>query len=200
MAEGSKMIVSTRNRHKLEEIGQVLKEWQVSGLDSLPEVPEVEETGRTFVENASLKALAASKFTSEMVLADDSGLEVDALGGGPGVDSAIYAGTHGDDAANNAKLLQELEGVEQSERGGRFVCVLVLAREGKVLGNFRGEVEGHLAQECLGNEGFGYDPLFIPVGYEQTFGELGSEVKNGLSHRARALKKLREFLEEDGIL
>lgn len=167
----------------------------VRDLSVVPGAPEIEETGATFAANAALKAVGISRVVSGLVLADDSGLEVDALGGAPGVHSARYAGVHGDDAANNAQLGRALAGRAEEERRGRFRCVMVLAREGEVLAEFEGAVEGHLIEAPRGEAGFGYDPLFVPEGFAQTFAELGAEVKNRLSHRARALEGLVHWLQ-----
>jgi XTP/dITP diphosphohydrolase len=129
-----------------------------------------------------------------LVLSDDSGLEVDALGGEPGVYSARYAGEDGNDGANNAKLLKELDGIES--RAARFRCVMVLAENGEVLADFSGAVEGRIIHERQGQGGFGYDPLFVPDGHDQTFAELGEDVKNKLSHRASAMEKVVTWLAE----
>jgi XTP/dITP diphosphohydrolase len=169
---------------------------RVRDLSAVPDAPEVEETGTTFVANARLKALGISAVVPGLVLADDSGLEVDALGGAPGVYSARYAGKDGDDAANNAKLMQEMEGVE--DRTARFRCMMVLSRGTEVLGEFDGSVEGRIVDAARGGGGFGYDPFFVPDGYNRTFAELGAEVKNTLSHRARALDKLIRWLDSQG--
>jgi len=166
----------------------------VYDLSALPESPEVEETGATFLENATLKARALSECTDALVLADDSGLEVDALGGEPGVFSARYAGPEADDDANNRKLILELAGVPADRRAGRFRCVIVAAQGGQILADFAGTVEGRLASEPKGSEGFGYDPLFVPEGYQQSFAEMGPGVKNKLSHRANAMKLVAQWL------
>ncbi len=171
-------------------------DYKVSDLKSHPDFPAVEETGTTFLENATLKAVEISRRVSALVLADDSGLEVDALNGAPGVYSSRYAGMDGDDEANNAKLLSDLE--EVGDRTARFRCVMVLAKKGKVLAHFSGAVEGKILKEKQGSAGFGYDPLFVPDGYEKTFAELGEEVKNGLSHRAHAMKQVVTWLAENG--
>ena len=168
--------------------------FKVSDLSMLPEAPEVEETGGTFLENATLKALAISGLAPGLVLADDSGLEVDVLDGRPGVFSARFAGPDATDAANNLKLIEELSGVPRDRRKARFRCVIVLARGGKALEQFEGTVEGHLLEAPRGESGFGYDPLFVPDGYEQSLAELGSVVKNALSHRARAMEKVEGWL------
>ena len=188
-----KLIVATGNSHKTEEISAILGAgYDVSDLKAYPELPAVEETGTTFLENATLKAVEISEKVSGLVLSDDSGLEVDALGGDPGVYSSRYAGEDGNDAANNRKLLAALDGEEQ--RTARFRCVIVLAEHGEVLAHFNGAVEGRMIRELQGQGGFGYDPLFVPNGYEKTFSELGEDVKNGLSHRARAMEKVVTWL------
>ena len=191
------LLIATRNIHKTEEIAAMLGErYEVKDLKSFPEAPEIEETGETFLENSRLKAVGISEVFDGLVLADDSGLEVDALNGDPGVHSARYAGAHGDDAGNNAKLLRELAGVADSERTARFRCTMVLAKQGEVLANFSGAVEGRIRDEEEGEGGFGYDPLFIPEGHEASFASLPAEVKNGMSHRARALEQVVGWLEQ----
>jgi len=192
--ENHRLLVSTRNAHKVEEIRAILSSaFEVSDLAILPEMPEVEETGTTFEENATLKAVAASLLFEGWVIADDSGLEVDALGGAPGVYSSRYAGADATDADNNALLLRNLDGVRGKERSARFRCVIVLARAGRKLAAFVGAVEGIIVNERKGAGGFGYDPLFVPDGYCETFGQLPAGVKNRLSHRAQALEKLRDW-------
>jgi len=141
-----------------------------------------------------LKAVAISNVSESLVLADDSGLEVDALQGAPGVYSARYAGPDADDRANNDKLLTELLGVPMEKRTARFRCVMVVARAGIALGEFEGSVEGKILEQAAGVGGFGYDPLFVPEGYTQSFAELGPGIKNGLSHRARAMEELVDWL------
>ena len=185
------LLVSTRNPHKVGEIRAILgPRFLVSDLTSVPEMPEVEETGNTFEENATLKALAASLLFDGWVIADDSGLEVDALGGAPGVQSARYAGDPSNDAANNDLLLRNLLPFGELERSARFRCVIVLARNGRKLGAFSGTAEGGILPGPRGRGGFGYDPLFVPRGHSESFAQLGSEVKNTMSHRAAALRSL----------
>jgi XTP/dITP diphosphohydrolase len=191
------LLVSTRNAHKVGEIRAILgPRFLVSDLASLPDMPEVDETGSTFEENATLKALAASLLFDGWVIADDSGLEVDALGGAPGVQSARYAGAPSNDAANNGLLLRELLPFHGPERSARFRCVIVLARGGLKLAAFSGAVEGAIADSPRGGGGFGYDPLFVPDGWSETFAQLGAGIKNGLSHRARALGALENWLKK----
>jgi XTP/dITP diphosphohydrolase len=188
------LLVSTRNPHKVREIRTILGlPFDVSDLSILPTMPEVEETGTTFEENAELKAVAASQLFEGWVIADDSGLEVDALGGAPGVYSARYAKEAAIDSENNALLLENLARVPEQERQARFRCVIVLARAGRKLAAFSGVVEGVIALSPRGAKGFGYDPLFTPNGFSQTFGELPVTTKNRLSHRARALNELRAW-------
>jgi XTP/dITP diphosphohydrolase len=187
-----RLLIATKNAHKTSEIRAILGDgWQVEDLTAHPEIPAPDETGSTFVENASIKAIAASLLFPGYVLADDSGLEVADLGGAPGVESARYSGPEATDATNRARLLKELSGAESA---ARFRCVMAVAQEGRVLGTFSGSVEGRIISRERGTGGFGYDPLFIPDGFTQTFGEIPSEIKNGLSHRARALALAREFL------
>ena len=188
------VLVSTRNAHKLVEIRQILgPSFELLDLSSVPALGEVEETGTTFEENAALKALAASAHFDGWVLADDSGLEVDALGGAPGVRSARFSGEGATDVTNRALLLEKLATVPADQRSARFRCVIALARAGEVLAYFGGAVEGAIIQSEKGEGGFGYDPLFVPEGFGETFAELGAETKNRLSHRGRALAGLKSW-------
>lgn len=195
------LVIATRNAHKTDEIRSMLKgRWDVKDLSSFPVAPPVDETGVTFSENATLKAVSASRCIPGIVLADDSGIEVDALGGKPGVWSSSFGGEEGNHAKNNERMIAELKRVGAIEAGkakARFRCVMVLARNGEVLAEFSGSVEGSMAPELRGNGGFGYDPLFIPDGYDKSFAELGSDVKNGMSHRGRALEKVVAWLENN---
>jgi XTP/dITP diphosphohydrolase len=191
------LLLATRNAHKTEEMQRILgPQFKVSDLAAHPGIPHIAETGRTFEENAKLKALAVSRKLPSLVIADDSGLEVDALGGTPGIYSARYAGTAATNKEMIGKLLAELArvGAGNDARRGRFRCVVALAHGEKVLGVFEGIVEGRIADRPRGSHGFGYDPIFVPEGFEQSFGQLGPAKKNQLSHRARALEKLRAFL------
>ena len=180
------LLLATRNGHKTRELAQLLgNEFKVVDLNTFPQFEAVEETGGTLAENAILKAITASGKIVDLVLADDSGLEVDALGGAPGVYSARYAGETATDEQNVTKLLRNLESV--SDRSARFRCVLALVRSGKLLGTFEGVAEGVIVDAPRGSAGFGYDPIFAPNGFEQTFAELPSEMKNQISHRAKAI-------------
>ncbi len=190
-----RLLLATRNAHKTREVREILGPgFLVEDLDAVAGFPEVEETGATFEANARLKALSASAFYDGWVLADDSGLEVDALGGDPGVRSARFAGEAASMEDNRALLLERLQGVEGPARRGRFQCVLVLARDGEVRGTFSGAVEGFIAPSESGTGGFGYDPLFIPEGGALTFAEMTADQKHALSHRGRALAALARFL------
>ena len=191
------LVVATRNTHKTREIQHILgPDFRVRDLGSHPEVKEIVESGISFEENAKLKALTASKQLPALVIADDSGLEVDALDGAPGIYSARYAGNNATDTDKIDKLLRELVCVRATEDGrrARFRCVVAVARNGNFLATFEGIVEGRIADNVRGVLGFGYDPIFVPDGFEQTFGELPVEVKNAISHRAKAVHVLAESL------
>lgn len=189
-----RLIVATRNTHKSAEIRAMIGDrFEVLDANDFPECPQIEETGTTFLENARLKAEGISRVVDGWVLSDDSGLEVDALGGAPGVWSSSFGGDEGNHARNNERLIAEMTG--KTDRRARFRCTMVLAREGLEQANFSGTVEGRIIEVPRGAAGFGYDPLFIPDGHEQTFSELGEEVKNTLSHRSRALAQVIGYLE-----
>jgi len=188
------LLVSTRNAHKADEIREILgSNFIISDLSALSGFPEVEETGFTFQENAAIKALAASARFDGWVIADDSGLEVDALNGAPGIRSARFSGESSTDASNRSLLLEKLISVRGKSRSARFRCVIALARQGEILANFSGSVEGVIIPQEKGTGGFGYDSLFVPDGHCETFAQLGSEIKNSLSHRARALSELKNW-------
>lgn len=193
-----KLVVATHNRHKTGEIREIVGDLfdEIVDLTALPGLEPPVEDGATFAENSAIKALAASREDPEsLVLADDSGLEVDALGGAPGIHSARFSGEDATDASNREKLLAELSRSEQdsSDRSARFRCVITLARGGEAVASFDGSVEGRIADSMTGEGGFGYDPLFVPEGHDRSFGELPEEVKNGMSHRGRALAQFREW-------
>ena len=179
------LVVATRNAHKTGEIRAMLAgEWEVKDLSDYPQAPPVDETGVTFTENATLKALSASRCIPGVLLADDSGLEVDVLGGRPGVWSSSFGGEEGNHARNNLRMMEELRraGVKPGDKpSARFGCVLV---------------EGHMLTKPAGEGGFGYDPLFVPEGHELSFAQLPMEVKNSMSHRARALAQVVEWMKE----
>jgi XTP/dITP diphosphohydrolase len=200
-----KLLIATGNAHKVREFREMLgADFDVLDLSAVPSLPPPEEPGVTFEENAAIKAIYFSKYIDSFVLADDSGLEVDALGGAPGVRSARYAGdgsnadskANSPDAANRAKLLAELEcaGASEENRSARFRCAIALAKNGELLSTFDGAVEGKIIGRERGEGGFGYDSLFVPDGFDETFSELPAAVKNSLSHRGRALAKAVDFL------
>ena len=181
---------ATSNKGKLREFQLAAPDFDVQQLPRPVDPPE--ETGSTFEENAALKAEYYGSFTDGYLFADDSGLEVDALGGAPGVHSARYAGPEATDADNNALLLQRLAGV--GDRTARFVCVIALVKDGKLVGTFRGAVEGRILEAPRGSGGFGYDPLFYYQAFGRTFGEAPIGDKMLVSHRAQALEKMFTFL------
>ncbi len=196
------VVLGTRNRKKLEEMLAILGDLQSSGLEFTdltrrPDAPEVEEDGATFEDNARKKASHLSRALNQWILGEDSGLVVPALHGRPGVQSARYAGRHGDDAANNAKLLAELAALPDDCRAAFYVCTIALADpKGDIQVVTEGRCHGMMTKELRGQGGFGYDPLFLIPEYHRTFGELNSRVKHALSHRARALAKLRPFFRK----
>jgi XTP/dITP diphosphohydrolase len=191
------LLLATRNAHKAREFAEILDhEFVVRDLTAEPDAPEIKETGSTFAENAILKAVAISqRFPGVVVVGDDSGLEVDALKGAPGVYSARYAGPGAKDSDNIARLLSELRRVSiKRPYFARFRCVLALARDGDLLDTFEGAIEGAIVEPPRGTSGFGYDPVFQPIGLAQTFGEIAPEKKNRISHRANAIRLLRGAL------
>lgn len=202
MSDAIRLLLATRNAHKVREFAEILGgDFVLQDLSGHPEIGEVIEDGATFAENARLKAVAVSRQARGLVVADDSGLEVDSLGGGPGVRSARYAGDGATDAANRRKLLGAMAHFSSGQaRRARFRCVLLLAREGEVLGEFEGAVEGEIISAERGVGGFGYDPIFRADGYEQTFAELSALEKNAISHRRAAAEKLRSFLQTTACL
>lgn len=205
------LLIASRNAHKAEEIGAILSEkFTVRTLANFPEAPPVVEDGGSFAANAEKKACeltvwlknqALGQAPPDYVLADDSGLEVDALDGAPGVHSARYASKENEgnasDDANNSKLLRELHAVSEEGRAAQFRCVLALIAftQAEKTEFFEGICRGRIGKAAAGNGGFGYDPLFIPAGHTQSFAELGQSTKNSLSHRAKALAKLSAFFE-----
>lgn len=186
----TELVIATRNAGKLREISHLLKGagFRILGLDAFPDLPEVIEDGETFADNAAKKAETISRLTGRLCLADDSGLVVEALGGAPGVHSARYAGEQGDDAANNARLLRELDGVPAERRQASFRCVMALSAPGVPTRLFSGEVSGRILDAPRGSGGFGYDPLFLVEGIARTMAELPLATKNSISHRGQALR------------
>lgn len=194
-----RIIAATKNKHKIDEIQAITREFgmEVVSRDDagVPDV-EVEEDGTTFEENSEKKAREIMELCGEITIADDSGLMVDVLGGAPGVISARFAGEDGNDLANNEKLLKLLADVEPENRTARFVSVITMVYpDGRKI-VAKGECEGHIIYQPRGNNGFGYDPLFIPNGFDRTFAELSGEEKNRISHRAVALMELKRKLAE----
>jgi XTP/dITP diphosphohydrolase len=192
------VIIATKNKGKAMEFESLFhaKGYQVLTLLDFPDAIDVEETGSTFEENAILKAEAISRETGKFVIGDDSGLIVDALDGRPGVYSARYAGEDKNDAANTEKVLNELQGVPQSERTARFYCSLALASPNQKTITVSGTVEGFISEEPSGTNGFGYDPVFFVPEKGKTMAELNQSEKNAISHRANALKELEGKLDE----
>jgi len=192
------LLIATRNVGKLNELRELLLDLPLVlfGLRDFPCVETVQESGRTFVENASLKAVGYAQQIRLLTLADDSGLEVQALSGAPGVFSARYAGEFASDTTRTNALLAKLLTVEASKRTARFVSAVAIAsNEGKILKIAVGACEGHIASAPRGSSGFGYDPIFVPNGYELTFAEMEPNTKNQISHRARAFQRAREYLQ-----
>ena len=189
----TKIILATGNRHKIGEVQAILGEkYHVLGLKDLPPCPETVEDRDTFEGNSAKKAAEVSAFFKCLALADDSGLEVDALSGAPGVLSARYSGVHGNDSANIETLLANMKG--KAQRTARFVCAATVADNGTVLASFRGTLEGEIIEERRGEHGFGYDPVMFVPAYGKTVAELAPEIKNGMSHRKKAFEKVAAFL------
>jgi XTP/dITP diphosphohydrolase len=191
-----KILLATRNIHKTREFAEQLRpDFEVFDLTGAGDLAEIAENGNTFEENATIKALAVSRLCpDQLVIADDSGLEVESLGDAPGIYSARYSGEHASDAENIEKLLRQLEMLAASARSARFRCLIAVSRDGELLTVVSGEIAGKIATSPRGKNGFGYDPIFIPDGFKETFAELPSELKNRISHRAVASEKLRRFL------
>lgn len=191
------IVLATRNKKKVEEISRIFKGKGVFflSLDDFPSCPEVEEDAGTFEGNAVKKALTIARYTGKAAIADDSGLEVYALHGAPGVLSARYAGPDADDRANNAQLLAAMEHLPEGKRGARFVCCIAFALPSGTVKTFTGFSEGTIGREECGRSGFGYDPLFYPIGHRKTFAEMLPEEKDMLSHRKMALEQLRDYWE-----
>ena len=186
-----KILLGSKNKGKIQEFQEAFQDSQIEilSLNDFPDCPDAPETGNSFEENASEKALFYQKFTGLPSLADDSGIEVDALDGAPGIYSARYAGEPANDHANNQKLLENLKGIPSEKRTGRFVCVLALAKNGKIVQLSRGTAEGVVLEAPRGENGFGYDPLFFVPNLKKTMAELSITEKRQISHRGEALRK-----------
>ena len=194
-----KLVLATRNQGKVREIGEILKDEngiELLSLRNYPDSPDVVEDGNTYEDNAIKKASVLAEYTGHLTIGDDSGLAVDALNGAPGVHSARYAGENASDQDRIAKLLDALQDVPDGRRSGRFVCAVAIAEPLAQVQVVRGVCEGRIIRTPRGGSGFGYDPVFVPAGYNRTFAELGDEIKNQISHRAKALDKARRLLSE----
>ena len=193
------LLAATSNKHKVEEFRKMLNDLNsrvnIVTPDTIPNFPELIEDGNSFEENAEKKAEQASAYADMAAFADDSGLMVEALDGAPGIFSARYAGDGATDAQRIAKLLDAMKG--KTNRRAKFVCAIAIAYRGDDVALFRGEVCGTIADAPRGTNGFGYDPVFIPEGYDKTFGELSSEVKDSISHRAAAMVKAVKFIRAE---
>lgn len=197
-----KLVLATRNQDKVREIGEILKiedGIELLSLHNYPDAPDVVEDGKTYEENAIKKASELAEYTGHLTIADDSGLEVDALGGAPGVHSARYAGENASDRDRILKLLSALQNVPDDRQSGRFICAVAIAEPLAQVLVVRGVCEGRIIRMPRGTEGFGYDPVFVPVGYDKTFAELGDEIKNQISHRAKALDEAKKLLSEMNV-
>lgn len=191
-----KILLATKNEGKIREMNAIFSDMEIEfvGLGILPDAPEVIEDGQTYHENAMKKAMTFYNLSSMPTISEDSGLEVDFLGRAPGIYSARFAGEGASYKENNKKLLGLLEGVPEEKRGARFVSVLCLVVDGKPH-FFEGDVRGRILEHPRGESGFGYDPVFVPDGYTESFAEMGQDIKNSISHRYNAIRKLKEFIK-----
>ncbi|MBB16746.1 non-canonical purine NTP pyrophosphatase, RdgB/HAM1 family [Candidatus Poribacteria bacterium] len=196
-----KLVLATQNSGKISEFRQILADKSCISMRSLldyPTIPDINENRSTFAGNSIKKAIEVSKHTDTATLADDSGLEVDALNGNPGILSARYAGKNATSDQLISKVLKELEGTPDTKRTARFRCAIALVipscTDGMVIEVVEGICEGKITFQKQGEDGFGYDPIFVPLGYNQTFAELGTEIKNKISHRAKALKLITKII------
>jgi XTP/dITP diphosphohydrolase len=195
------IVLATRNKGKIEEIKRITVSMPISirTLDDFPGCPEVEEGGFTFEDNAVKKAITVAHYTKRPSIADDSGLEVYALNGAPGILSSRYAGVESDDKKNIKKLLHEMRSFDDDNRSARFVCCIALAFPDGNVKTFFGYVEGKIGREPKGAQGFGYDPVFYPVGHSKTFAEMTDDEKDALSHRGKALREFLSYLKKTNI-
>jgi XTP/dITP diphosphohydrolase len=195
-----RVVLASRNAHKLIELRRILEQVGLDidlvGTDEFPDLPDVEETGSSFVANALLKAREVCAFTGLPAIADDSGISVDALNGMPGIYSARWAGTHGDDLANLNLLIAQLDHVASNRRGAAFHCAAAIVTPDGDERVVEGILEGTLLTEPRGTSGFGYDPIFVPLGYELTTAEMSDDEKDAISHRGRALASLAPVIEQ----
>jgi XTP/dITP diphosphohydrolase len=188
------LLIATRNQNKFAEIEKILKlsEFKLKSLNNFKDIPQIKENKDTFKGNAIKKARELSQITGLLSLSDDSGLQVDALAGKPGVYSSRFSGSGSNDQKNMEKLLLELKYVPEDRRSAQFVCWVALADKTNILATTSGVCKGKIAMEPFGDKGFGYDPVFIPAGFDKTFAELGIKLKNKISHRVKALNKMKE--------
>ena len=194
-----KLVLATRNQGKVREIGEILQDQtgiELLSLRNYPDAPDIVEDGETYEENAIKKASALAEYTGHLTIGDDSGLAVDALDGAPGIHSARYAGENASDQDRIVKLLDALQNVPDDLRSGRFICAVAIAEPHLQARVVRGVCEGRIIRAPRGESGFGYDPIFVPAGYDKTFAELGDKIKNQISHRAKALGEARKLLHE----
>jgi XTP/dITP diphosphohydrolase len=195
-----KIVIASRNDHKIEEMRRILEQagldWELVGSDQFPDLPDVEETGSTFAANAMLKARAVSEFTGLPAVGDDSGLCVDALNGMPGILSARWSGTHGDDRANLELLLAQISQVPADRRSASFICAAAYVHPDGTEFVVEAAMNGSLITAPLGDHGFGYDPIFIPQGHQVTSAQMSSEEKDAISHRGKALAALVASLQK----
>lgn len=196
------IVLATRNKKKVEEISRIFEGYDICfvAVDSFPGCPEVEEDGKTFRQNAVKKAVHIAKYTGCPAIADDSGLEVKALGRAPGVFSARYAGEDSNDRKNLMKLLGEMRGLKGEDRQARFVCCIALALPDGKCKTFTGYAEGRIAKKPKGFNGFGYDPVFYPSGRRRTFAEMSDAEKDAISHRGKALGRLCIYLKKNTVV
>lgn len=203
------ILIATRNKKKIEEIKRIIEsevikdlsrpKLRILTLNDFPECPEVIEDEKSFEANAIKKAISVARYTGMTALADDSGLEVYALQGSPGILSSRYAGEGADDRKNLEKLLYEMYSLNNDKRKARFTCYVALASPEGIINTFFGSVEGRIGKEPKGSGGFGYDPVFYPEGYTRTFAEMNDAEKDAISHRGMALRKLYQYIKEKGL-
>jgi len=192
------LIIATKNQGKLREIRELLEDFPltITSLTDYPDAPEIVEDGRTFAQNALKKAATIALYTGKLTMGEDSGIQVKALGNRPGITSARYSDPNATDEKNNSKMLRELKGVSLAKRQARYRCFIALVDGKKIIDVVNGSCGGLIAFKRSGTNGFGYDPLFLIPRYGKTFGQLDLSVKSSISHRARALKKLKKILEK----
>lgn len=193
------IVIATKNSGKLKEFKEMLEPYgyEVYSLLDYPEIGEIEETGKTFIENASIKATTVSKLLNKICISDDSGIEINAFDNGPGIYSSRWLGEDTPYSYKNSYIINELENKE--DRSCRYVCAVVVAYKDDILKTILETVEGTIAYESKGSNGFGYDPIFYVDIYQRTMAELSSDEKNKISHRGKAIRKLKEWLDEEGL-